>query len=106
MSDPHPTVSSMEHVHIVTVEPGAPAVIMRGGREWRMVVEPVRWFERVAWWEQSRRMPRGQGRVDIEVWQVQVRLGSNPRSGIATWELVRDGTGGGWRLRGEELAAA
>ncbi|WP_309075476.1 hypothetical protein [Paenarthrobacter sp.] len=96
----------MEHVYIPTVEPDAQAIIMRGGREWRMVVEPVRWFERVAWWEQSRRMPRGQGRVDIEVWQVQVRLGNNPRSGIATWELVRDGTGGGWRLRGEELAAA
>ncbi|VXB17236.1 conserved hypothetical protein [Arthrobacter sp. 9V] len=96
----------MEQVYIPTVDPGAPAVIVRGGREWRLVVEPVRWFERVAWWEQSRRMPRGQGRVDIEVRQVQVRLGNNPASGIVTWELVRDGSGGGWWIRGEELAAA
>ena len=96
----------MEHVDIPTVEQGAPAVVVRGGREWHMVVEPVRWFERVAWWEESRRMPRGQGRVDVEVWQVQVRLGNNPASGIVTWELVRDGSGGGWCVRGEELAAA
>ncbi|MCM0617751.1 hypothetical protein EU811_13935 [Arthrobacter sp. TS-15] len=96
----------MEQVYIPTVEQGAPAVIVRGGREWPMVVEPVRWFERVAWWEDSRRMPRGQGRVDVEVWQVQIRLGDNPESGIVTWELVRDGSGGSWSVRGEELAAA
>ncbi|MFK0005926.1 hypothetical protein ACIQTZ_02635 [Paenarthrobacter sp. NPDC090520] len=44
--------------------------------------------------------------MDIEVWQVQVRLGSNATSMLATWELVRDGAGGGWRLRGGELAVA
>ncbi|MGA8789003.1 MAG: hypothetical protein WB535_08650 [Paenarthrobacter sp.] len=96
----------MEHVDIRSSAQGTPLVVLRGNREWRIVVEPVRWFERVSWWEQSRRMPRGQGRVDVEVWQVQVRLGNNVRSGIATWELVRDGAGGGWCLRGEEVAAA
>jgi hypothetical protein len=96
----------MEQVYIPAVEQGAQAVVVRAGREWRMVVEPVRWFERVSWWEKSRRMPRGQGRVDVEVWQVQVCLGNNPASGIVTWELVRDGSGGGWYIRGEELAAA
>ncbi|MET4539220.1 MULTISPECIES: hypothetical protein [Micrococcaceae] len=96
----------MEHVDIRSSAQGTPLVVLRGNREWRIVVEPVRWFERVSWWEQSRRMPRGQGRVDVEVWQVQVRLGNNVRSGIATWELVRDGAGGGWYLRGEEVAAA
>ncbi|MCT9867728.1 hypothetical protein [Paenarthrobacter aurescens] len=96
----------MEHVYIRTSAQGVPAAVVRGSREWQMVVEPVRWFERVPWWEQSRRMPRGQGRVDVEVWQVQVRLGNNVRSGIATWQLVRDGAGGGWCLRGEEVVAA
>ncbi|MFE4195293.1 hypothetical protein ACFRJ9_05475 [Paenarthrobacter sp. NPDC056912] len=96
----------MEHVYVHTTEHGAPSVVVRGQREWQIVVEPVRWFERVAWWEQTRRMPRGQGRVDIEVWQVQVRLGTNAQSSLATWELVRDGSGGGWRLRGEEVVAA
>ena len=106
MSGPALSVLSMEHVYIRSSAQGTPVVVVRGSREWQIVVEPVRWFERIPWWEQSRRMPRGQGRVDVEVWQVQVRLGNNVRSGIATWELVRDGAGGGWSLRGEEVAAA
>ncbi|MFJ4207424.1 hypothetical protein ACIPY2_03030 [Paenarthrobacter sp. NPDC089675] len=96
----------MEHVFIRTSPEGTPIAVARGPREWRIAVEPVRWYERVSWWENARRMPRGEGRVDIEVWQVQVRLGGNSRSSLATWQLVRDGAGGGWRLRGEELAAA
>ncbi|MEV7604584.1 hypothetical protein AB0N65_03995 [Paenarthrobacter sp. NPDC089322] len=96
----------MEHIFIRSTADGKPVVVVRGTREWQIAVEPVRWFERVAWWETSRRMPRGVGRVDVEVWQVQVRLGSNASSSLATWELVRDGSGGGWRLRAEALAAA
>lgn len=83
-----------------------PAAVVRGGREWQIAVTPVRWFERIPWWEQSRRMPAGQGRVDVEVLQVQVRLGNNQRSTLATWELVGDGMGGGWQLRAEEAVAA
>ena len=96
----------MEHVFIRNNPDGTPAAVVRGAREWQIAVEPVRWFERVPWWESAHRMPRGEGRVDVEVWQVQVRLGSNTRSTLATWELVRDGAGGGWRLRGPELAVA
>lgn len=96
----------MEHIYIRTAADGIATVVVRGGREWQIAVEPVRWFERVSWWEDSRRMQRGQGRVDVEVLQVQVRLGRNARSSLATWELVRDGTGGGWCLRGEEYVAA
>jgi hypothetical protein len=44
-------------------------------------------------------MPKGLGRVDIEVWQVQVRLGTNRNSALTTLNLIRDGLGGGWRLR-------
>ena len=86
----------MEHVYIRNTADGTPESVVRGAREWQIAFEPVRWFERVAWWETTKRMPRGQGRVDIEVCQVQVRLGSNPGSALATWELVRDGAGGGW----------
>ncbi|WP_144659081.1 hypothetical protein [Paenarthrobacter nicotinovorans] len=96
----------MEHVYIRTTTHGGPAVVVRGGREWTIADEPVRWFERIPWWEEQKRMPRGAGRVDIEVLQVQVRLGSNLRSALATWELVRDGSGGGWCLRGEGVVAA
>jgi hypothetical protein len=44
-------------------------------------------------------MPRGLSRVDVEVLQVQVRLGGNRSSALTTMTLERDGLGGGWRLR-------
>jgi hypothetical protein len=50
-------------------------------------------------------MPKGLGRVDVEVLQVQVRLGLNQRSALTTMVLERDGRGGGWRLR-ESVADA
>jgi hypothetical protein len=96
----------MEQVYIHSTPDGTATAVVRGSHEWQIAEEPLRWFERVPWWESSTRMPRGQGRVDVEVLQVQVRLGRNPLSSLATWELVRDGSGGGWYLRGEERAAA
>ncbi|WP_434612653.1 hypothetical protein [Arthrobacter sp. A5] len=53
----------------------------------------------MSWWESQRRMPKGLGRVDIEVWRVQARLGRNLRSELTTMELLRDQQGGGWKLR-------
>jgi len=44
--------------------------------------------------------------VDVEVWQVQARLGRNRGSALTTMELIRDGLGGGWRLRGAVADAA
>lgn len=78
---------------------GRPQTVVRGGREWLVGAEPVRWFERVSWWEAERRMPKGLSRVDVEVWQVQARLGRNGGSALTTMEIIRDGLGGGWRLR-------
>ncbi|BCW45916.1 hypothetical protein StoSoilB5_31000 [Arthrobacter sp. StoSoilB5] len=103
---PAPSVWLMEQVYIRSTSDGTATAVVRGCHEWQIAEEPFRWFERVPWWENSKRMPRGQGRVDVEVLQVQVRLGNNALSHLATWELVRDGSGGGWYLRGEELAAA
>ena len=65
----------------------------------------ARWFERVSWWEAERRMPKGLSRVDVEVWQIQARLGRNSGSALTTMEIIRDGLGGGWRLR-EAIADA
>jgi hypothetical protein len=73
--------------------------VEREGRNWLVGAEPVRWFERVNWWEQQQRMPKGLGRVDVEVWQVQARVGRNVRSELTTMELLRDQLGGGWKLR-------
>lgn len=71
-----------------------------------MGAEPVRWFERVNWWETRRRMPKGGSRVDVEVLQLQVRLGNNPNSALTTMLLQRDGMGGGWRIRASVADAA
>jgi hypothetical protein len=89
----------MEHVVVKTAANGTPTAVVSKAREWAVSADPVRWFERVRWWEARRRMPRGLSRVDVEVLQVQVRLGSNERSALTTMVLERDGLGGGWKLR-------
>ncbi|MHA7291761.1 hypothetical protein ACX80V_19290 [Arthrobacter sp. MDT3-24] len=89
----------MEYVVVKTAKDGSPTAVVSNGREWAVGADAVRWFERVSWWEAQRRMPKGLGRVDVEVLQVQVRLGRNPRSALTTMVLERDGLGGGWRLR-------
>lgn len=95
----------MEHVIVRTDSQGRPTAVLSGGREWAVGAPPVRWFERINWWENSQRMPKGRGGVDVEVLQVQVRLGNNGRSALTTMYLQRDGMGGGWRLR-ESVAGA
>ena len=88
VSAPPRTVLSMESMEVETVA-GAPASFVRDGRTWHVGAVPVRWYERVAWWETSARMPRGGDlRIDVEVWQVQARIGHNPRSPLVTFELV------------------
>jgi len=89
----------MEYVVVKSAKDGSPTAVVSNGREWAVGADAVRWFERVSWWEAQRRMPKGLGRVDVEVLQVQVRLGRNPRSALTTMVLERDGLGGGWRLR-------
>jgi hypothetical protein len=89
----------MEHVIVRTGRNEMPTAVVSRGREWLVGAEPVRWFERVNWWETNRRMPKGNSRVDVEILQVQVRLGSNRNSALTTMLLERDGLGGGWRLR-------
>jgi hypothetical protein len=95
----------MEHVIVHRDSEGRPTAVLGRGREWAVGAPPVRWFERINWWESSRRMPKGRGGVDVEVLQLQVRLGANTRSALTTMYLERDGLGGGWRLR-ESVAGA
>jgi hypothetical protein len=96
----------MEHVVLKTTTNGTPAAVISNGRLWTVCAEPVRWFERVSWWEAERRMPRGSSRVDMEVLQIQVRLGHNPHSALTTLVLVRKGVAGSWRLRTSMADAA
>ncbi len=106
MSVPVPSVPGMEYVLVKTSPDGLPTAVVSDGREWAVGAESVRWFERVSWWEAQRRMPKGLSRVDVEVLQVQVRLGRNPHSALTTMVLERDGLGGGWQLRESVSGAA
>ena len=96
----------MEHVIVHTDNEGMPTAVLSRGREWAVGAAPVRWYERVNWWETKRRMPKGNSGVDVEVLQLQVRLGNNSRSALITMYLQRDGLGGGWRLRESEAGVA
>lgn len=96
----------MEQVIVRTGRDGLPSAVLRDGRQWDVAAPPVRWYERINWWEVHRRMPRGAAGVDVEVLQLQVRLGRNRNSALTTMVLERDGLGGGWRLRGGMADAA
>ena len=85
---------------------GQPLRVRRQGRVWKVVAEPVRWFERVAWWRTELRAPKGEPfRIDSMVWQVQVSLGAKT-SDVLTWELVHHAATGGWRVREAAQKAA
>ena len=108
MSDPFRSVQGMnpgnEEVSVKTDPSGMPLSVHRSGRTWVVGAEPLRWYERTTWWRDAQRMPKGQGRMDVQVWRVQARLGRNERSELVTMDLERAGDGGPWRLR-EGVAA-
>lgn len=85
---------------------GIPLAVHRNGREWLVGAEPVRWYERTEWWKHAKRMPKGQGRVDVQVWRVQARLGPNVRSELVTMHLERNTEVGHWRIRPKPLSPA
>ena len=90
----------------VTLAAGRPIAFVRDGRTWHVGADPVRWFERLPWWQTSQRMERGTGRVDVEVWRVQARIGRNPRSPLVTFEFVRGPDQVSWTMRSMEAVAA
>lgn len=90
----------------VNLSAGAPIAFVRDGRTWHVGTDPVRWYERLPWWQTSQRMERGTGRVDIEVWQVQARIGRNPRTPLVTFELVRGQDRVSWSCRSMDAVAA
>lgn len=94
----------MEMIEVYFSTAGQPLRVRRQGRVWNVAAEPVRWFERVKWWESELRAPKGSAfAIDAQVWQVQVSLGAKT-SDVLTWELVRHAPTGGWQLR--EFAGA
>lgn len=77
---------------------GAPVGVRWRGRHYRVAQEPVRWYERRAWWSEDARLPkdRGAGAVDQQMWRVQAQL--TARSELLTLELVHTLDTGRWRL--------
>lgn len=99
-------VHGMENVEVGMVA-GAPVSFIRDGRTWHVGAEPVRWFKRLPWWETAHRAERGGGlRIDVEVWQVQARIGRNPRSPLVTFELVLGQDRKTWGVRSMNAVAA
>ena len=106
MSDPGDSIKTMNQpVVIFRDEAGMPHSLDIDGRRWTVIAEPVRWFERIAWWESARRMPKGTGRIDIEILQVQARLGRNEKSAPVTFNLANNQDGSPWFLREVQHAA-
>lgn len=91
----------------VSAANGVPVSFVREGRTWLVGAVPVRWFERVDWWKTAQRLARDQKyHMDIEVWQVQARIGRNPRSPLVTFELVHGQDRETWSIRSMETIAA
>lgn len=96
----------MERVEIQWTASGKPLRVKRGGRVWTVTVEPVTWFERVAWWNTELRASKDASfRIDVQIWQVQVTLGARNVEPI-TWELVEHPQTGGWSVRDANQIAA
>lgn len=96
----------MENLEVETVA-GTPVSFVRDGRTWRVGAPPVRWYERTDWWRTARRMPKGgTNKLDVEVWQVQARIGHNPRTPLVTFELVLGQDRATWTVRSMEAVAA
>ena len=76
---------------------GVPLAVRYDGRIWAVAAEPLRWFTRDSWWQTRTSAPVGIGNiVDIEFWQVQVKLSSN--AALRTFLLRREPASTQWLL--------
>jgi hypothetical protein len=97
----------MEEVEVRTTVEGVPVSVVRRGRVWTVGAPPVRWYERRPWWQEVSRMAAGsEVRIDVEIWQVQVRPGrAAADAGMVTLELVHRREDGSWRVRSEDATS-
>ena len=88
----------MEKVLVETTAAGVPLRFEYHGRTWTVAAEPMRWYERVNWWTEFKRIPRENApHIDLEVWRVQAQLGRS--SELVTFDLIRDQERVAWLLR-------
>lgn len=102
----------MSNTQVMTTTSGQPVRVMIDGHRYRVAADPVRWYERRAWWTEVDRAPKNlcPHLVDQEVWQVQVvvdrpgevwrRRGPVSDGELRTFQLERDRATGGWNVRG------
>lgn len=102
LSVPAGSFHVMSGVEVMMSESGQ-ASFVRDGRIWNVGAKPVGWFERVDWWQTAQRIPR---LVDVQVWQVQARIGHNLRSPLVTFELVLGQDRETWTCRSISAIAA
>ena len=90
----------MDNLTVSLSPEGVPSAFTVAGDSWRVAEEPVRWYERIPWWETEARMPRELGRIDVEVWQLQCRPGRRGGGNeLVTFVLVRNRNTGEWTIR-------
>lgn len=80
---------------------GAPSHIVWQDRRLKVINKPVLWFGRRAWWEDTRRAPKGQNAVQLETINWQVEVQDVDTREIRTLDL-HDGPEG-WEVLGEHL---
>lgn len=68
----------MEGLTVSLSPDGVPDAFTVAGDSWRVAEEPVRWYERIPWWKTETRMQRDHGRIDVEVWQLQLQTAIIP----------------------------
>jgi hypothetical protein len=66
---------------------GMPVQVEWQGRVYRVIADPVRWYERRRWWEEEMHVGGGEGAgiIDHEIWRLQVQL--SPGSPIRTFDV-------------------
>jgi hypothetical protein len=89
----------MNDLEVIVSASGVPVELVLDGVRWVVGIEPIRWFERVSWWETKTRMStRGDGsRIEVEVWQLQAYPAAGDPTDLMTYEIVRDE--GKWSVR-------
>jgi len=88
-----------ESIEVARAANGMPLRVKWQGRDYRLVAEPQRWFERRKWWDENLRIPRGigAGLADYEMWRLQLVAVSGSKQ-EHTFDVSFDAQTERWRL--------
>lgn len=88
-----------EAIEVTRAANGMPLRVKWQGKDYRLVAEPHRWFERRKWWDENLRIPRGigAGMADYEMWRLQLSL-VNGTQEVHSVDVSFDAQTQRWRL--------